>query len=212
MLKIKTFVFSDFYENTYLAIEPESKEAVVIDPGCLLDEEKKEIYSFIIDNQLKIVKILNTHCHLDHIFGVEYLKSKFNVEYLYHKEDDFLIDIQIDYSKKYGIELKKTIKADKFLNEGDFIKIGKDSLKVIHTPGHSPGGVCFYSQTSNFCITGDTIFQESIGRTDLWNGDYFTLIESINSKILTLPENTELYPGHGNKTTVIYEKNNNQFL
>lgn len=212
MIEIKKFVFSEFFENTYVLVDKSSNKAIIVDPGCREETEKQELLDFIKSNNLFVEYILNTHCHLDHIFGNNALQKETGSKLIYHKDDEFLLKIQLEYSLSLGLLMEPSPLADKYLLDDETLVLGNSTFSVIHTPGHSPGGICLYSKENDLCITGDTIFNESIGRSDLWNGDHFQLIDSINAKIMSLPENTILYPGHGEKTSVEYEKNNNPFL
>ncbi len=211
-MKIKKFVFNPFQENTYLLYD-ESKECVIIDPGCYEEKEEKELENFIIENGLKPVALLNTHCHIDHILGNHFVADKWNLELQIHKSDLPLLENAGQISKLYGFEKYSGSPYPKhFLENGDTIYFGESKLDVIFTPGHAPGHICFYSKKDNFIISGDVIFQMSIGRTDLPGGDYDTLIKSIAEKLFPLPSETIIYCGHGPNTVLSYEKEHNPFL
>lgn len=210
MIEIKNFVFSPFMENTYV-IYDETKEAVVVDPGCYEDYEKDELTSFISNNELRVVKLLNTHCHIDHVFGNQFVKEKYSVElYIHPKDEDTLRSVKV-YAPAYGFQHYVESEPDVFIEEGNYIEFGNSRFEVIFTPGHAPGHVVFVDREQNVCIGGDVLFDGSIGRTDLPGGDYNTLINSIHNKVFPLGDDMIIYPGHGNTTTVKKEKETNPF-
>lgn len=212
MLKVYTFVFNDFSENTYLVYDEDSRDTLVIDPGCNSSYEENIISEHITHLSLVIKSIINTHVHLDHIFGNHFFVNKFNVPLLCHKDDEFLYEIQPQQAANYGIRMNKSPLPSGYLKEDDEIRLGESVLKILHTPGHSPGGICLYSENDKICFSGDLLFREGVGRTDLWKGDYFKLVESIEDKVFLLPDDTVVYSGHGEPTTIGYEKENNPFL
>lgn len=213
MLQIKVFEFNPFGEITYVVCNPATLDAVVIDPGMGDSGENAAFDEFVEQRGLKVRGIINTHMHLDHCFGANYVKDKYGVAVSAHTADAFLgndIDAQ---ARKFGIRLKgKDVMIDAPLSDGDTIEIGDDSLTVIHTPGHSPGGICLYNAAAGFLLAGDTLFAGSIGRTDLPGGDFHQLVNSIKSKLFTLPDTTIVLPGHGPATTIGDEKKSNPFL
>lgn len=210
MIHVKSFVFNPFMENTYVLYD-ETGECVVIDPGCYEDYEKNEIKEFIKSNDLKVVKLLNTHCHIDHVFGNKYIKDEYGVKLYIHKLDDPTLKAVKAYAPAYGITNYEEAVADEYLEEGDEVKFGNSSLRVLFVPGHAPGHIAFYSSDDKFCIGGDVLFQGSIGRTDLPGGDFDTLINSIHEKIFPLGDDVIVYCGHGRETTVGVEKKSNPF-
>lgn len=211
-MKIKRFVFNPFQENTFVLYD-ESKECVIIDPGCYEKAEEKELENFISENGLKPLALLNTHCHIDHILGNQFVAEKWNLELHMHKDDLPLLENAGQISKMYGFEKYSGSPYPKhFLKEGDVFSFGESELEVLFTPGHAPGHICFYSKKYDFLISGDVIFQMSIGRTDLPGGDYDTLIKSITEKIFPLPGETQIYCGHGPNTVLNYEREHNPFL
>lgn len=212
MLKIKLFEFNPFNENTYLIWDDSTKEAAIIDPGCYDNYEKDELKSFIEQENLNLTLLLNTHCHIDHILGVSFIKENYNPMYLIPEKDLPLHNNAVSQGQMFGFELNPLPEPDEFISEDKLIKIGNEELKPLFTPGHTPGEYCFYSEKNNICITGDVLFHQSIGRTDLWGGDYDTLIESIKSKLLTLPNDTKIFPGHGIESTIGIERKQNPFL
>ena len=211
-MKIKRFVFNPFQENTFVLYD-ESKECVIIDPGCYEKAEEEELENFISENGLKPVALLNTHCHIDHILGNQFVAEKWGVELQMHKDDLPLLENAEQVSKMYGLQNYSGSPFPKhFLKEGDKFTFGESKLDVIFTPGHAPGHICFYSEQHNFIISGDVIFQMSIGRTDLPFGDFDTLIKSITEKIFPLPGQTQIHCGHGPSTVLNYEREHNPFL
>lgn len=212
MLLIKSFEFNPFNENTYLIWNDQTKETAVIDPGCYDDNEKDELLSFISENKLNIKYLINTHCHIDHVLGVNFIKEKFNPFYLIPENDLPLHNNAVNQGALFGFSFDELVKPDAFIREEENIFLGNEFMKPLFTPGHTPGEFCFYSESDNFCITGDVLFHQSIGRTDLWGGNYDTLISSIQSKLLNLPDDTKIYPGHGIHSTIGIEKVQNPFL
>ncbi|MBI9072697.1 MAG: MBL fold metallo-hydrolase [Melioribacteraceae bacterium] len=212
MLNIKKFVFSAFAENTYVLWDDVSNETAIIDPGCNDKNEEDILSNYIEENNLSVKYILITHCHIDHIFGNKFVKEKYNCPLLVPEKDEYLMDLMIDVAKGYGVNFTASPKADGYLSENEILKLGDEEIKILSTPGHSPGEVCLYSEKNKICITGDVLFKESIGRTDLWEGNLDTLIESIKTKLLTLPGDTKIYPGHGEASTIEMEILNNPFL
>ena len=211
-MKIKRFVFNPFQENTFVLYD-ESKECVIIDPGCYEKEEEEELENFISENGLKPVALLNTHCHIDHILGNQFVTDKWGVELQMHKKDLPLLENAGGVSKMYGFENYSGSPYPKhFLEDGNIFSFGESELEVLFTPGHAPGHICFYSEKNNLIISGDVIFQMSIGKTDLPFGDYDTLIKSITEKIFPLPGETQIYCGHGATTVLSYEREHNPFL
>lgn len=212
MISIKTFVFNLFSENSFIVWDNESNESIILDPGCSNTSEESAVDNFILQNNLKVKYLINTHCHIDHILGNAYIKQKYHPEFLAPEEDVFLLEMMLDQAGYFGINAKSSPHPDKFLKEDLLLYLGDSKIDLLFTPGHSPGGYCLYFSKESFCITGDVLFKESIGRTDLWGGDYDTLINSINSKLLILPASVKIFPGHGEDSTIGYEKNHNPFL
>ncbi|WP_422360827.1 MBL fold metallo-hydrolase [Reichenbachiella sp.] len=210
MIQIQNFVFNPFMENTYVLYD-ETKEAIVIDPGCYEQAEKDELTDFIESNELKVVKLINTHCHIDHVFGNAFVKKKYGVSLVIHKEDEATLKSVEVYAPAYGFQNFETTEAEEFFAEGDQVKFGNSALDIFFTPGHAPGHVVLVNQEQNICIGGDVLFDGSIGRTDLPGGDFDTLIKSIHEKVFALQDDTVVYPGHGGTTTVGKEKVSNPF-
>lgn len=212
MIEHKVFEFSPFNENTFIVWEDSSKEAMIIDPGCHSDGEKEILSAYIKENQLKINFLINTHCHIDHIFGNSFVKNKYDCIFLAPEKDIFFLQNSLEQAKMFGIEIDKSPLPDKHLTEETEISIGGISPKFIFTPGHTPGEICIYFEEDKKCFTGDVLFNMSIGRTDLWGGDLGTLMKSINEKLLTLPDDVRIFPGHGQDSTILFERKNNPFL
>ncbi len=202
---IKVFSVGPLQENTVIVIDEDTNEAVIIDPGA----EGDRIVSKLGD--AKPVAIINTHGHLDHVGQVGYLKEKFDIPFYMNKKDNFLINNDIFPGFAYMIGAYPCPEPDYDLKEGDEIKFGKRRFIVIETPGHTPGGVCFYDPENKLLITGDTLFRGSVGRTDLPGGDFETLKKSLD-KLMKLPEDTVVVPGHGNTTTIGEEKHSNPYI
>ena len=199
-------------ENTFVVWDEQSREAAVIDPGMSNEVEELEIKSFIEENSLDIKYLINTHCHIDHILGCRFVKEKYNPVYYIPEKDLPLYDNADKQAEMFGVTMGKLPKIDSYLTEDERIILGSESFSNLFTPGHTPGEFSLYFDESQFCITGDVLFREGIGRTDLYGGDYNTLIESIKTKLFSLPDDILIYPGHGDESTIGYEKLHNPFL
>lgn len=211
MLKVKSFIFSPVQENTYVLYNDQG-ECLIIDPGCYLPEEKQEIQLFIDKNRLTPKMLLNTHCHLDHVFGNKFFSDTHNLTLQIHPKEEQLLQMAPASGLMFDLHFENYEGNFIYLDEGDKIILGEDELEIIHAPGHSPGSICFYSKTQKFLIGGDVLFNNSIGRTDLPGGDYDTLISSIKEKLFALPDDVTVYSGHGPETTIGQEKKYNPFL
>ena len=211
MLKIKSFVFSPIQENTYVLYN-ESNQCVIIDPGCYFPEEKDELAAFITQSGLKPVMLLNSHCHLDHVFGNKFVAESYGLTLQLHEKEKAMLDFAPASGLMYDMPFDNYVGEFIYLKEGDTILLGEDELKVIEAPGHSPGHICFYCARQHFIISGDVLFNRSIGRTDLPGGDHQTLIDNIRTKLFILPEETVVHSGHGPLTTIGEEKRENPFL
>jgi hydroxyacylglutathione hydrolase len=212
MLNVKKFTFNPFSENTYVVTD-EFKNAVIIDPGCYYKAEQNEIDSYILKNNLKLKSILHTHSHLDHMFGTAYFADKYNLDLWICKEDLVTYQSYEKVCEVYGIPITFSPNpTPKFFDLKQLIQIEGIKFEILFVPGHSPGHVAFYNQENNFLINGDCLFENSIGRTDLPGGNHQQLIDSIKNEIFMLPDETLVYCGHGNETTIKAEKSSNPFL
>lgn len=211
MLQIKSFVFSPIQENTYVLYN-ESKECIIIDPGCYFDEEKTALQNFIEESGLTPKMLLNTHCHLDHVFGNKFVAETFGLTLQLHEIEKQVLAFAPTSGLMYNMPFDNYTGDFILLKGGDTILLGSDELKVIEAPGHSPGHICFYCAKQNFLIGGDVLFQRSIGRTDLPGGNHQQLLNSIRQQLFVLPDETVVYSGHGDTTTIGEEKMYNLYL
>ena len=213
MITVKQFTFNFFGENTYLLYD-KTKEAVLIDCGCITPDEENRLSDFIDKNNLTLKKLLNTHYHFDHVIGNAYIFHKYGIRPEIHRGEKNANTPTLNMqASKFGIPMNfEEIEPARNIEDNEDIHFGHSVLKAIFAPGHSPASLVFYSEADKFLIAGDVLFLGSIGRTDLWGGDYNTLIESIRNRLLTLPDDTTVYPGHGPSTTIGAEKNSNPFL
>jgi hydroxyacylglutathione hydrolase len=211
MLTIHSFVFSPLAENTYLLYN-DSKECIIVDPGCYFPEERKELLHYITINGLQPKILLNTHCHLDHVFGNQFVIQNYHIPLYVHPAEQVVLATAAAAGMRWNLPFDNYSGPLLFLRGGDTIQLGTALLKVIEAPGHSPGHICFYCSEQGFLVGGDVLFRNSIGRTDLPGGNFETLIASIRNQLFTLPDETVVYPGHGEPTTIGYEKKFNPFL
>lgn len=211
MITVKKFTFNPFQENSYILYD-ESKKCVVFDPGMYDEAERHQLVDFIKNNGLEVEKLVNTHCHIDHILGNQFVSENYSVELEAHKLEEIVLEHGIVSANMYGINYAPSPKIKIFLSENEDFSFGNSTLQMFFCPGHSPGSLCFYSKEDNFIIAGDVLFFQSIGRTDLPGGDYDTLINSIKTNLWSLPDETKVYNGHGQETFIGYEKENNPFL
>lgn len=211
MIQIEAFTFNPFQENTFVLYD-ETKECIIIDPGCYSESEKAELADFIEKNGLKPVHLLNTHCHIDHILGNKFVSEKYGLLPQFNEKEVEILLATTAYGPSMGIYVEESPMPEKYLDEGDIVKFGNSELEILFTPGHCPGEISFYHKVQKFVIGGDVLFYGSIGRTDLPGGDYATLINSIKTKFLTLDDDYVVYPGHGPETSIGLEKKQNPFL
>ncbi len=213
MLVIKEFQFNPFSENTYVVSDNETGECAIIDAGCYYADEQDTLSYYISDNKLNVKYLLATHLHLDHSFGDRYVYNMYGIGLTAHPNDAFLLENMEEQASMFGIQMPAPpIPISHNIKEGDIFKIGKYTLQAIHVPGHSPGSIVYYCQEERVAFGGDVLFRGSIGRTDLSGGNYNQLITGIREKLLTLPENTVVYSGHGPGTTIGFEKKQNPYL
>lgn len=211
MIKIAVLPFNPFQENT-LIVSDHTGEAIIIDAGNYSQQENAALDKYIADNDLKPVMAVNTHGHIDHILGVGHVKGKYGIPFALHGDDIFLVDSAPAHGQIYGFNLAQAPVVDIDLKGQETIKFGESELQIIHTPGHTPGHINLYDPENKMLITGDTLFKESIGRTDLPGGDYSWIMKSILEKIMPLGGEVRFYPGHGPSSTLGHEAMYNPFI
>lgn len=211
-MRVKKFTFNLFEENTFVLWD-NTKKCIIIDPGCYEKAEKNELVNFIEENHLQPEKLINTHCHIDHILGNKFVSEKWGLELYMHKKDFPLLEKAKDIAIIYGFKNYEASVCKKHnLEDGEILKFGNSELEILFTPGHAPGHICLLSKNNKFIVAGDVLFNGSIGRTDLPGGDFNTLIKSIKTKLFLLDNETLVYCGHGPSTTIGQEKLTNPFL
>ena len=211
MLHIHIFRFNPFSENTYVLFN-DQKNGVIIDPGNWNEKENEILENFIEEKEISIQNILLTHAHIDHVLGLQWAFDTYKVAVKMHEEEKDILDRNPMSARNYGFDFKPFVGDIELLSEGEKYFIDEDSFEIFHVPGHSPGSIAFYNEAQKFIISGDALFQGSIGRTDLYRGNHEQLLESIRTKLFTLPEETEVFSGHGNATQIGFEKNHNPFF
>ncbi|HMM17545.1 MAG TPA: MBL fold metallo-hydrolase [Petrimonas sp.] len=212
-MKIKTFEFNPLGVNTYVLYD-RTGECIVVDASCFFPDENRLLLNFILDNNLVVKHLVNTHLHFDHIFGVNFLASQFGLKLLVHRDDIVLLENLSQQLQLFGFNTNVDYRPEigGFLAENDVVSFGEQQLKVLHVPGHSPGSIVFYNEKEKLALVGDVLFNGSIGRTDLLEGSFEQLTEGIRTKLFTFPDDTEVYPGHGPKTTIGQERRYNPFV
>lgn len=211
MLHLRAFTFNPFQENTFLLYNDE-KQAWIVDPGMYDTSEIQELKTALEEKQLVLQGIINTHAHIDHILGVQYLKDTYDIPFrLHEKELPVLLNAR-NTAAMFGFRLDTVPEATSFIREGEPLMLGDDALEVLFTPGHSPGSISFYSREGGWLIGGDVLFAGSIGRTDLPGGNHSTLLQSIRTQLFPLPDATRVFPGHGPATLIGTEKKSNPFF
>ena len=212
-MEIIQLTVNSFGENTYILADETTKECAIIDPGLSNNQEQEALTKAVDKYGLKPTHLINTHLHIDHLLGNDFVSKHYGVKLSANKADEPLGRNAKQQAKMFGMrEEPGDPVIETYLNDGDEIHVGKSTLKVLAVPGHSPGSICLYCPESKFVITGDALFSGSIGRTDLPGGDYDTLISSIEKKLMTLPDDTDVFPGHGPATTIGNERRYNPFL
>ena len=211
MVRIDVLVFNAFQVNTFL-VSDEAGNCLVVDPAFYTGDERRTFENFISDNSLNLKGQINTHCHVDHVLGAHYVKNNLGFPFRAHREESAILDHVPLMGDMYGLSVEPFEGIDQYLEDEQEITLGKHTLKAIHVPGHSAGSLAFYSREGEFVITGDALFNGSIGRTDLPGGDYDQLIGSIRQRLLVLPPETVVYPGHGPSSTILREATGNPFL
>ena len=210
-MKIDRQVFSPIEVNTYI-LSDGSGDCVIIDCGCYDKSEFSRLQRFLESRNLRPVLLLNTHCHLDHVFGNKFMFQSYNLRSSWHELEEFNRTDAPGHAGLFGLSMDTVPDPEQFLVHNQVIKFGSTILKALHVPGHSPGSIAFYCQDAGSVFTGDALFAGSIGRTDLPGGNYHTLISSIKENLLSLPESTVVYPGHGSETSIGKEMKSNPFL
>ncbi len=210
-MHIRQFSFNPFQVNTYILYD-DTGECAIIDASCYEKHEKKQLADFIEEKQLKPVLQLFTHCHIDHMLGSRFVSKTYKLKPLTHKDSLPFLENSKEYGKAFGFDVEKPVLPEVFIDDGDILMFGKQELKVLHTPGHAAGSLCYYHESGNLVVVGDVLFQGSIGRTDLPTGDHDLLIKSILQKLMVLPGNTTVYPGHGPSTLIADERTANPYL
>lgn len=211
MLQIRSFVFNPFSENTYVVYN-DHKNAFIIDPGNFSTEETRLLQKFIEENDLKIQNILLTHAHIDHVLGLQTVYNLYNVPVMLHETEKEILDRNPMDANRFGFFFKPFEGEIQFLKENEVLKLDEDEFKILHVPGHSPGHIAFHNEAQKFVVSGDVLFEGSIGRTDLYKGNHEQLLDSIRTKLFILDGDTKVYNGHGNPTTIGFEKNYNPFF
>ncbi|MCB0632301.1 MAG: MBL fold metallo-hydrolase [Saprospiraceae bacterium] len=212
MADVVKLTFNDFQENTYIVYD-ESGECVIFDPGCFRQYEEEELVATVAELGLKPVRLINTHCHLDHVFGNKFVAEHYSLSLEIHRGELPVLKAVPQVCLMYGLPpAAPSPDPSRFIEAGEVIEFGNTRLEALYTPGHSPASLSFYCRESDFVIAGDVLFYGSIGRTDLPGGNFDTLIQSIREKLLILPDATVVYPGHGPQTTIGFEHDNNPFL
>lgn len=211
MLTVKSFEFSPVQENTYVLFD-QKDACCIIDPGCYFGNERTDLRQYIEQQGITPGLLLNTHCHLDHVFGNKFVSDTWGLPLHLHEKEKALLDLAPVMGREWGLPFENYRGELIFLQPGDFITLGDDRLKILFLPGHSPGHLGFYCAEQGFLIGGDVLFRESIGRTDLPGGDHTTLLTSIREQLWPLPDETVVYPGHGEPTTIGHERTHNPFL
>jgi hydroxyacylglutathione hydrolase len=210
MMTIESFTFNAVQENTYVVYD-ETKECIIIDAGCYSKQEQQTLANFISSKNLKVIKLVNTHCHVDHVLGNAFVKNTYKVlSYMHALEENVLRAVPM-YAPMYGFAAYQVSEPDVFIDETQKLTFGNSSLDILFVPGHSVGHLAFYSQADKFCIGGDVLFYNSIGRTDLPGGNHQQLLNSIKQVMYKLPDDTTVYSGHGNTTNIGREKQHNAF-
>lgn len=208
---ISRFVFNSFGVNTYILKDATGK-CLIIDPACQYEGEETELLDFIKANHLSPVSMVNTHFHVDHIVGNTFTCNAFNLKPQCHKNCKMFWETAAEFGAVFGIKVDNLIIPVDFIEEGDIITFGNSSVEVLYTPGHADGSICLVNHAERYVVSGDVLFRDSIGRTDLPTGNFDTLYMSITTKLFSLPDDYIVYPGHGPETSIGYEKLNNPFL
>jgi glyoxylase-like metal-dependent hydrolase (beta-lactamase superfamily II) len=211
MIILKNFIFNELEVNAFV-LHDESGACLIVDPGCKSPVQQQTLVKYITGNNLRPEGIVLTHGHFDHVAGVAFAKNEYSCPVLMHRDDLFLVKDAAQHASLFGIKMENPPAPDRYLEDGDHIKLGSSHISILHVPGHSPGSICLYMASDSLLICGDVLFSGSIGRTDLFGGNYDQLIRGIREKLMTLPRETEVWPGHGTSTTIGAEYDTNPFL
>lgn len=211
MIQIKKFTFNPFQENTYVLYD-DTKSCIIVDPGCYNQAEREDLDQFIKDYELRPERLLNTHAHIDHVLGNKHVADKYQLGLELYQSSYDMLDLAARSAQVYGVPYDGSPEPTNYIEDGDEITFGESSLKVIYVPGHAPDHIVFLSEEQKFLIGGDVLFKGSIGRTDLPGGNHHQLLDNIREKIFTLNEEIVVYSGHGEETTVGFEKRTNPFF
>lgn len=211
MVEVKIFPMNPFQMNTYL-IYDDTLDAIIIDPGNSTYDEDERIKNYLKHKNLILRGVYYTHCHIDHIPGSSYIFENYHIKPSYHKGGIQFLETAESSAYNFGIRFKGNVEAERYLEDGDLIKFGRQTLEILYTPGHAEGSICFYNKEGKFVVVGDVLFNGSIGRTDLPSGNFALLEKSIREKLYVLPDETVVYSGHGNSTTIGHEKKTNPFF
>lgn len=212
MLDIHHFTFNAYQENTYLITDTESRETLVVDPGCYSSQERGQLQDYIEHHQFTVRKLINTHGHIDHMLGNHFVKQTYKVPFLAHKLIEAELKATQSYGAMFGLNPDMSPMPDQYLEEGDVVEVGEHKLEVLFTPGHSPSHLSFFHRESKQLVSGDVLFKGSIGRVDLPGGSYPVLMKSIVDKLLPLGDDVTVFNGHGLATTIGEEKATNPFI
>ena len=212
MIHVEVFTFNPLQENTYV-LTNEKREAIIIDPGCYFTAEEETLQNYLANGGFTPILLINTHCHIDHVFGNSFIAKQYGLELFIHPQEEFVLQVQPQFAERFGLSFPNNYKGGlHFIKGGDTVVLGDDELKVLDAPGHSPGSICFYCKKQNFVIGGDVLFKGSVGRTDFPLGNTEQLHQSIRTQLYTLPDETIVYPGHGEPTTIGHEKKYNPYI
>lgn len=211
MIRIEKFIFNTFQVNTYLLWD-ETGACMVVDAACYDEDEQQQLAGFITANNLTLVRNINTHCHIDHVLGNGFIEKNYGIRPEFHRDGMPFFHTAGEIALSFGYRVEQIPEPKGFIADKEVISWGKSALTALHSPGHAAGSLCFYNADQGFVITGDVLFKDTIGRTDLPSGDFDLLMNSIRTRLFTLPDETVVYPGHGPETTIGYEKINNPFI
>ena len=211
MMTIKKFIFSPFAVNTYV-LSDDTGECIIIDAACYIKKEEEALAAYIKEKQLTPMALVNTHCHLDHVFGNTFVSETYGLKPLAHKDEKPNNDFAAQAAENYGLTMAAPPPLEIFIDENSNLTFGNTELVIRHAPGHTKGSLVFFSEEAQALIAGDVLFKDSIGRTDLPGGNFDTLKESIVTQLYTLDDDTSVLPGHGPETQIGYEKRNNPFI